>query len=211
MGMAAGHDALAVSRRQWLYYQYKLQGFLPQPRYEHSLRVAKEAARLAAHYGLDEERARIAGLLHDVARDFNNRTLLNLAARFNLPVGPEERANPIILHAPLGAALLHSNWGLKDKAVLQAVSLHTLAAPDMDDFCQLIYLADIIEPGRKAWPGFASLRKLGYEHLGRAMLLALTQNFSYLRANNTFIHPQAAAAYDFCLQRFGEQESIKKR
>jgi predicted HD superfamily hydrolase involved in NAD metabolism len=174
------------------------------------LRVAEEAGRLARHYGLDEQRARLAGLLHDVARDLSFATLLDLADRFSLTVGPEERGNPIILHAPVGAALLQSEWGVQDTAVLQAVALHSVAAPGMDEFCQLVYLADIIEPGRKEWPGLNALRQLSYEHLGRAMLLSLAESFSYLRENSTFIHPQALAAYDFWALQFAEQESAKK-
>ena len=196
---------------QWLYYQYKLRGFLPRPRYEHSLRVAEEAAKMACHYGLDEGQARLAGLLHDVARDLSFAALFALAARFKIPVGQEEQANPIILHAPVGAALLKNYWGVEDETVLKAVALHTVAAPDMDDFCQLLYLADIIEPGRQEWPGLEELRKLGYEHLGRAMLLALQENFNYLQRNNNFIHPQALAAYDdFLTLHSKEQESRKK-
>lgn len=196
--------------RQWLGYQHKLRDFLPQSRYEHSLRVADEAGKLARHYGLDEAGARLAGLLHDVARDLSFDTLLTLAARFGLPVGPEEKIKPILLHAPVGAALLKNEWGIENEAVLKAVSLHTVAAPDMDDFCQLLYLADIIEPGRKKWPGFTALRDQSYRHLGRAMLLALKEDFTYFKANRKFIHPQALAAYDFWARQFLEQESAEK-
>jgi predicted HD superfamily hydrolase involved in NAD metabolism len=203
-------DALIIMEQQWKDYSRKLRDFLPQARYGHCLRVAEEAVRLARHYGLDEQRARLAGLLHDVARDLSFETLFSLAARFGLAVGPEELANPIILHAPVGAALLQSEWGVQDAAVLQAVALHTVAAPGMDEFCQLIYLADIIEPGRKEWPGLPALRQLSYEHLGQAMLLALTESFNYLKQSHTFIHPRALAAYDFWALRFAKQESAKK-
>jgi len=210
-GGAPAAGKLAITEQQWLFYQNKLRGFLPRPRYEHSLRVAAEAAKMARHYGLDEERARLAGLLHDVARDLSFSTLFVMAVRLEVPVRREEEANPIILHAPVGAALLKRYWGITDAAVLKAVSLHTLAAPYMDDFCQLVYLADIIEPGRKEWPGLTALRQAGYGHLGQAMLLALQEGFNYMQRSNTFIHPQSLAAYDdFLTLHFMEQESTKK-
>jgi predicted HD superfamily hydrolase involved in NAD metabolism len=208
--MAAQNSALAITERQWLSWRHKLRGFLPRPRYRHCLRVAEEAAKMARRYGQDEQRASLAGLLHDVARDLSFDTLLNLAGRFGLTVGPEERANPIILHAPVGAELLRSEWGIEDEAVLKAVTLHTVAAPGMDEFCQMVYLADIIEPGRREWPGLIALRELSYEHLGRAMLLSLRESFIYLQKSQTFIHPRALAAYDFWVQQFSEQESAKK-
>ena len=40
-------------------------------RYDHSLMVAEEARMLANHYGLDENICYVAGLLHDVAKDFS--------------------------------------------------------------------------------------------------------------------------------------------
>jgi predicted HD superfamily hydrolase involved in NAD metabolism len=202
---------MSITQWQWLDWQHKLEDFLPRPRYEHCQRVAIQAVEMARHYGMDEERARLAGLLHDVARDLSFATLFSLAARFGLLVGPEEAANPIILHAPVGAALLKKEWNIKDEAVIQAIALHTVAAPGMDEFCQLLYLADIIEPGRESWPGLNALRGLSYRHLGRAMLLALKENIRYLKASQTFIHPRALAAHDFLARQFMEQESAKKK
>jgi predicted HD superfamily hydrolase involved in NAD metabolism len=208
--MSVWKEQISAADFTWSYYQHKLKGFLPRPRYEHCLRVAVTASRLARHYGLDEERARLAGLLHDVARDLSFEALLAATRRFELPLGPEEIANPLILHAPVGAALLESGWGIKDQTVLQAVALHTIAAPGMDDFCQLVYLADIIEPGRREWPGLQALRRLSYEHLGRAMLLSLRESFIYLQNNNDFIHPRAVAANDFLTLQLMEQETAKE-
>ena len=209
VGVTVAKGRKLYSEGQWKLWRQKLQIFLPPTRYEHCLRVAEEADKLACHYGLDEERARLAGLLHDVARDLSFEALFAYAARFGIMAGSEEQANPIILHASVGAALLRNEWALSDEEVLKAVALHTVAAPGMDELCQLVYLADIIEPGRQEWPGLWELRKLSYEHLGRAMLLSLQESFKYLRECDAFIHPQAQAAYDFLAQQFLEQESAE--
>lgn len=208
--MTALKELPPITDLEWSKWEQKLRNFLPRRRYRHCLRVAAEAAKMARHYGLDEERARLAGLLHDIARDLSFDMLLAYADRFDIMVGAEENANPIILHAPVGAALIKNEWGIADEAVLQAIALHTVAAPGMDDFCQLIYLADIIEPGRKEWPGLEDLRGLSYRHLGRAMLLALQENINYLKECHTFIHPRAVAAYDFWAQKLMEEESSEK-
>ncbi|MCL1816677.1 MAG: bis(5'-nucleosyl)-tetraphosphatase (symmetrical) YqeK [Clostridiales bacterium] len=208
--MAYESDKTEQHSRKWQGLCAKLKDFLTVTRYEHSLRVSKEAAKLSIHYGLDVERAQLAGLLHDVARDFSADSLIAYANRFGIPIGSLEQINPLILHAPVGAAFLKNEWGLDDKAVLRGVAQHTVAAPGMDDFCQIVYLADIIEPGRREWPGLLALRNLSYRNLGRAMLLALEESFNYLRNNKIIIHPQAIEAYDFFLREFLEQESKKK-
>lgn len=38
-------------------------------RYDHSLRVAEEAKKLAVHYHIDEQKAYVAGILHDIAKE----------------------------------------------------------------------------------------------------------------------------------------------
>ena len=43
----------------------ELQKRLKPSRYQHSLGVAETAVELARRFGVDEEKARIAGLLHD--------------------------------------------------------------------------------------------------------------------------------------------------
>ena len=38
-------------------------------RFNHSVNVAKEAKKLARRYGGDEEKAEIAGILHDITKE----------------------------------------------------------------------------------------------------------------------------------------------
>ena len=49
-----------------------LKNNLSQFRYEHSILVAEEAKKLANHYNIDEEKAYIAGLVHDIAKEFSD-------------------------------------------------------------------------------------------------------------------------------------------
>ncbi|MBC7326261.1 MAG: HD domain-containing protein, partial [Moorella sp. (in: Bacteria)] len=60
-------------------YLQLLAARLPAGRYRHSLGVADTAVELAAKNGVDPEQARLAGLLHDYARDLPPAELLDLA------------------------------------------------------------------------------------------------------------------------------------
>ncbi len=71
-------DALARSR-------------LSEGRYAHTLRVADTAEDLARLHGLDEERTRLAALLHDAARELERDEFLRLAEEWGVPVGDPER------------------------------------------------------------------------------------------------------------------------
>ena len=49
-----------------------LKKYLSEIRYEHSILVAEEAKKLAKYYNENEEKAYIAGLVHDIAKEFSD-------------------------------------------------------------------------------------------------------------------------------------------
>ena len=50
-------------------YEQEVKRHLTDKRFFHSQCVAAEAARLAQRYGTDVEKARLAGILHDIMKD----------------------------------------------------------------------------------------------------------------------------------------------
>jgi HD superfamily phosphohydrolase YqeK len=70
--------SLALRREEVLAW---LQERVPPPRLRHILGVEAMARQLAAHYGLDEEKAAWAGLMHDLAKSFPAEQLLQRVAR----------------------------------------------------------------------------------------------------------------------------------
>ena len=59
----------------------KLRETLTPQRYEHSLGVAEEAVVLAKRFGIDKNKACIAGLLHDCAKCLPNEKLLDIVVK----------------------------------------------------------------------------------------------------------------------------------
>ena len=188
---------MLFSPSQWQNWQNRLQQTLSTKRYQHSLATQQAALRLAKHWGLDEEKAALAGLVHDVARSLIPQELLARAKAAGLVIGPAEQANPKILHAPVGAIMLREEWGIADPAVLQAVQYHTIASPAMTELDFIIYLADLLEPTRPKWAGWERLHKLAAENLIAAMVEALAYSFKYLQEDDEIIHPEAYQAYEY--------------
>jgi predicted HD superfamily hydrolase involved in NAD metabolism len=118
-------------------------------RYAHSVRVARCAGQLARRHGLDARKARLAGLLHDLARLYSADRLVAEAQAHGIPVGPREREHPVLLHAPLGAAIARETFGIDDDEVLSAIAKHTTGAPEMSPMDCAVYLADSLEPQRR--------------------------------------------------------------
>jgi predicted HD superfamily hydrolase involved in NAD metabolism len=164
-------------------------------RYGHILSVARTAVRLARAHGADPAQARVAGLLHDLARLYSGERLLRECTERGLPIDAFERANPIVLHARLGAELARDWFGVEDEAILSAIRKHTVAAATMSPLDEILYLADGLEPGRE-YAGCADMLALAFDDLAAAMAAHLSEALTHQRARGMTPAPQMLAALD---------------
>lgn len=162
-------------------------------RYAHTLRVARLAESLARAHGEDTARARIAGMLHDLARLYSGEELIAACTERAMVIDEFEREHPVVLHARVSAELARERFGVNDDAVLSAIRLHTLAAPAMSRLDEIVYLADGLEPGRD-YPERASHLETAYVDLREAMRLALRSSNAYVRGRGLTVAPQTEAA-----------------
>ena len=80
---------------------------LPEKRYEHSKRVATTAEEMALIYGVDEGKARMAGLLHDWDKGLSLDEQRARVDEFGLDIDPLIITDmPYLLHGPTAAAAL---------------------------------------------------------------------------------------------------------
>lgn len=121
---------------------------LTEERYIHTLGTAECAKELASRYGLNEEKAYTAGLLHDCAKCFSTEKLLDII-KDNLDIDESEMLNYKTLHAPVSAYVAEKEFGVTENEILSAIRWHTLGKVDMSDFEKIIFLADKIEPNTR--------------------------------------------------------------
>ncbi|MHB8153307.1 MAG: bis(5'-nucleosyl)-tetraphosphatase (symmetrical) YqeK [Bacillati bacterium] len=162
-------------------------------RYAHVVRVARLADLLAQAHRIDPRKARLAGMLHDLARPFNRQRLITECTVRRMPIDDFEAANPIVLHARLSAALANERYGVGDPDVLSAIEKHTVAAAAMSPLDCILYLADGLEPGRD-FPERAELARLARVDLGAAMRETLVHNLRHLQAQGLAAAPQTLQA-----------------
>lgn len=125
-----------------------LESNLSAERYSHSLGTAECAGKLAEKFGLNPQKAYVAGLLHDAAKCFSNEKLLEII-HSHLDVEESELQNYKTLHAPVSAYIAEKDFGVSDKEILSAIRWHTLGKLDMTDFEKIVFLADKIEPNTR--------------------------------------------------------------
>ena len=174
--------------------QELLRSRLKPSRYEHSVGVSETAAALAERFGVDEGRARIAGLLHDCAREYPNSEMISEAEKRGIAIGPIERAMPLLLHAYIGAQRVKEIYGVDDEAISRAIYCHTVGGAGMTDLDKIIWFADMIEPGRD-YPGVKRLRRLAHEaSLNEMVLAGLSDSIVFVVEKGRLVHPDTVIA-----------------
>ncbi len=166
---------------------------LSAKRYGHTLRVAETAESLARAHGLDPDRARLAALLHDAARETSSDEFVGLAEDLGLGVGGPERESPKLLHGPVAAELARRELGVEDGEVLDAVRSHTTGRPGMGPLSLVLYVADKIEPARD-YPSVENLRRLARRDLRAAAAESLRRSIAHNEERGRPTHPASIEA-----------------
>ena len=86
---------------------------LSDKRYEHTLNVKKMAVKLAKRHGVDENRAALAALLHDAAKEISKDEMRALMRQYpQYAEGGEARPTPV-WHGICAAILARTQWGVE--------------------------------------------------------------------------------------------------
>ena len=177
----------------------KLKGLLSEKRYRHSLGVMETAEEMARRFGINPEKAKLAGLLHDCAKDIDKDEMLVLCKQLGIRLDPVKKEQRSLIHADLGAKLLETEFGITDQEIIDAVKYHTLGRENMTDLEKILYLADVIEPNRKPYEGIEDLRRLCKSNLDCAMLFAIERSIEYVQHRHKKLHSQTLAAQQYFL------------
>ncbi len=180
---------------KWKEAKDLVKGRLSEKRYQHTLNVKKMAVKLARRYGVNEEKAALAALLHDAAKEIPKEEMKAWMAQYpQYAEGGESRPIPV-WHGVCAAILARTEWGVTDEAVLSAIACHTAGKPGMTKLDKIVYLADMTSKERD-WPGVNKLRKLEMKDLDAAMLAALKQTNDFVLSQGKPLDPMSKAAYD---------------
>ena len=172
--------------------EYKLRHALDRQRFEHTLGVEETARAMARRFGEDEDKAALAGLLHDCAKCMPLSQMLK-AARCE-QVDDVMRESKALMHALAGRCVAEDIYNVHDEDVLGAIRWHTTGRAGMTRLEKIVYLADMIEPGRKPFPGIDALREACERDLDEAMHLALRMSLEHVQAQGKTLHPDTLAA-----------------
>lgn len=180
-------------------YEAEVRKHLTEKRFYHSRCVAKEAARLAARYGADVEKARLAGILHDVMKDTPPEEQLKIMDEFGIILEKRESPVPKPWHGAAGAAYLWGVLGVEDRELLAAVECHTWGKKDMTLFEKVLFVADYISADRD-YPGIEEMRAAADRSLEEAIVKGVAWTLSDVAGQGKPLDPDSVFAYDDALR-----------
>ncbi len=167
-------------------------------RFEHSLSVRDTAVELAKLYKLDVDKARLAGLVHDCAKDKSGEELLEIACSSGMEIGEVCMDSPKLLHGAVGAIIAKEVMGIEDQDIFNAVFYHTTGRKEMSGLEKIIYIADYVEPLRE-FPGVEDMRKAVYEDLDKTLIYAFDSTIKYVIEKGQMIHPDSIQGRNYLI------------
>ena len=157
---------------------------LPDKRYQHSLRVADTAVKLARIYEGDVDKAEMAGILHDYCKYDDLGYMYQIVRQHDLDPNLLSFGGEI-LHGPVCAALMKSEYDITDDEILTAIAYHTTGRAQMTKTEKIVFIADYIEPERQI-PGVEEIRDMAYNQgsLDHTIYEISKRNVLYLISND---------------------------
>jgi len=175
----------------------KLQSTLSIERYIHTMGVVKTALKLADTYGSDTYKVHAAALLHDCAKDYPPDMKRRFCKEFHVDVDEIMLSCIDLTHAFLGAEVAKREYGVVDEQILDAIRYHTTGRKNMGIIEKIVFIADYIEPNRKAFDTLEEARKLAYEDIDKAMVFVLKSTIQYVNERNRPLHPLSVEAFEY--------------
>jgi len=179
----------------WEEYDALIKKRLKPSRYHHSLCVMERAVELAERFGADVEKARLAGLLHDIMKNVEHENMLQFIEDSGIILMYADRCAPPVWHAIAGEAYIRRELLIDDPDLLNAIRYHTTGRAGMSLLEKVVYLADLTSAERD-YGDVKKTRKIVDRSLEEGMLYSMKFVLTDLVKKGKVLHPDSLACYD---------------
>ena len=184
-----------------------VKGLISAKRFDHTLSVCEKATQLAKHYNLDHDKAYLAALIHDAAKEYSPNKCKQegiVLADYSVPIFENYKS---IWHALIidqfGPAVL----GVSDQDILHAAKWHTTGHSQMSELAKVIFVADYIDPLRQ-YSDQAAIEAVALQSLDDAMLVILIKTIQFLLKKQATIYEATIDCYNTVLLKSGLDKNI---
>lgn len=140
--MPEGVRQYILDHELYVYFWVKPQ--MRDHRFAHSASVARVCRQIAKAHHLDEHKAFLAGLFHDIAKDMDKKEMQKwMEACF--PRALDEHS--AIWHGYVGSQVAERIYGIYDPVITNAIANH-VKGTSYDPYAMIVFVADKLDPLR---------------------------------------------------------------
>ena len=169
------------------FYNY-ISNALPIKRKIHTAGVILTALSLAKKLGVDEKKAELSALLHDIAKYESVENYPDFSISCDTPED--------IVHQYLGEYIARTRLNVVDEEILNAIKYHTTGRENMTLLEMVVYVADLLEPSRK-FSGVQELREEIKKDFFKGFKICLEEIVEFLKSSNKAVYPLTLDALNY--------------
>ena len=177
-------------------YEKTIKPLMKEKRFYHSVCVAKTAVELARKFGESEEKAYIAGILHDCRKEIDKEQMKKEMLASGFSVDEAELKTPKLWHGIAGAYYVRNVLKIEDDDILSAIRFHTVGRAYMSKLEKIVYLADMVSQDRD-YPDVEKYRKIVFSGLDNAMFVMLQWTLMKTAETGGFIPASTVEAFNY--------------
>jgi len=168
-------------------------------RLNHIFGVEEMAAYLAKIYNVDEQKARIAALMHDYCKYDDYKKIEEMLTEDEIV---ECRYYPFLYHA-YGSAYTYKKLIGDDNDIFNAIYNHVFGRCGMSKLEEIIMISDYTEKNRKYEDCIKAREILLKGNLYEAIVYSLEHTMLHVVKNGENPHPRQLAVYNEYLEKIG--------
>ena len=171
---------------------------LSEKRFYHSVCVMERAIEYAKIYGADTEKAKIAGILHDIAKEIPKEDRVSYAENIGVIPDEIEKESTGLLHSKVAAKIAETKFGL-DKEICDSIAYHTTGRENMTLLDKIIYIADYTGKDRK-YEDTNYMYELAKKDIDAAIIYGLKKTIDLRIKEDKLLHIDTVKAYNFLIK-----------
>ena len=171
---------------------------LSEKRFYHSVCVMERAMEYAKIYGANIEKAQIAGILHDIAKEIPKEERISNAEKLGVILDEIEKESTGLIHSKVAAKIAETKFGL-DKEICDAIAYHTTGRENMTLLDKIIYIADYTGKDRK-YEDTNYMYELSKKNLDKAIIYGLKKTIKMRTEEEKLLHTDTVRAYNFLIK-----------
>ena len=170
---------------------------ISEKRFYHSECVTKRCEELAKKYNVDLEKARLVGIVHDMAKEMPEEEKIKYAIQNNLGIDEVEKDHPNLLHGKIAGDMSKKEFNFTDDMV-SAISYHTTGKANMSLLDKILYVSDATGDDR-TWDDVEDVKELANNNIDDAVMYLLNMEIRDRVEKNKLIHINSVLARNYML------------